>query len=349
MAPVIFYKDTGNPVAPYFISPWQMEAGEPREPNLKPLRGDFFCMPCGLPKAFKDEGFMAHGETASEDWLLEDIIEEEDFTQLILHMDTQIRKGTVKKIIRLHEGSNMIYIRHELSGFEGSFSLGHHVTLRIPEREGSAILSTSPIKFGYTQPRKKMEFENNGEYYSLQPSKRFDSIKAVPTVWRDLPSIDCSKHPLTDGFMGLIQLYSEGDGKPAWAAVYYPQANFIWFALKNPEILTTTVLWMENRGRHTYPWNGRTRCLGVEDNCVAMGDDEFNTELRSELDNGGICYEHILNREKKLSINYIQGVQKVPPEYGEVMDIVFEEGGITVISQSGMRIDITVDWKYLYA
>lgn len=349
MAPVIFYKDTGKPFAPYFISPWQTEAGEPQEPNLKPLRGDFFCMPCGLPKAFKDEGFMAHGETASEDWLLEDIIEEEALTQLVLHMDTQIRKGTVKKIIRLREGSNIIYIRHELSGFEGSFSLGHHATLNISEREGPAILSTSPIKFGYTQPRKKMEFENNGEYYYLQASKRFGSIKDIPTIWRDKPSIDCSKHPVTDGFMGLIQLYSEVDSKPAWTAVYYPQENFIWFALKNPEILTTTVLWMENGGRHTYPWNGRTRCLGIEDNCVAMGDDELNTELRSELDSNGIRYEHILNREKKLSVNYIQGVQKVPPGYGEVRDIVFEEGGITVISQSGMKIDIAVDWKYIYA
>ncbi len=349
MAPVVFYKDTCSPVAPYFISPWQMEAGEPQEPNLKPLRGDFFCMPCGLPKAFKDEGFMAHGETASEEWLLEDIIEEEGITQLMLHMDTQIRKGTVKKIIRLHAGSNIIYIRHELSGFEGSFSLGHHATLRIPEREDSAIFSTSPVKFGYTQPRGKMEFENNGEYYCLQSSKKFGSIKDVPTIWSDKPSIDCSKHPLTDGFMGLVQLYSEGNGKPAWAAVYYPQENFIWFALKNPEILTTTVLWMENRGRHAYPWNGRTRCLGVEDNCVAMGDDELNAELRNELDNAGIRYEHILNKEKKMTINYIQGVQKVPPEYGEVRNIVFEEGGISVFSQSGMKIDIAVDWKYVYA
>ncbi len=349
MAPVVFYKDTGSPVAPYFISPWQMEDGEPREPNLKPLRGDFFCMPCGLPKAFRDEGFMAHGETASEDWLLEDIAEEVGSIRLILHMDTQIRKGTVNKIITLHEGSNIIYIRHELSGFEGSFSLGHHATLRIPEREGSAIFSTSPVKFGYTQPRGKMEFENNGEYYCLQSSKKFGSIKDVPTIWSDKPSIDCSKHPLTNGFMGLVQLYSEGNGKPAWAAVYYPQENFIWFALKNPEILTTTVLWMENRGRHTYPWSGRTRCLSVEDNCVAMGDDELNAELRSELDNAGIRYDHILNREKMMPVNYIQGVQKVPPQYGVVRDIVFVEGGISVLSQSGMKVDVAVDWKYIYA
>lgn len=349
MAPVIFYKDTGNPISPYFISPWQTEALEPQEPNLKPLRGDFFCMPCGLPEAFKAEGFMVHGETASKEWFFEDILEENGSIQLILHMDTKIRKGTVKKIIRLHEKSNVIYIRHELTDFEGSFSLGHHVTLKIPERKNSAFFSSSPVKFGYTQPRRESEFENNGEYYFLQSSKRFDNIKNVPTIWKDRPGIDCSRHPVADGFMGLIQIYSEQRDKPAWAAVYYPQEDFIWFALKNPEILTTTVLWMENRGRHTEPWNGRTRCLGVEDNCVAMGDDEFNAELRSELDNHGIRCEHMLDSKKKMIISYIQGVQKVPPEFGEVKDIIFDNDGITAVSQTGMRVDMAVDWKYIYA
>lgn len=348
MAPVVFYRDTGNPVIPYFISPWQSETEEPQEPNLKPLRGDFFCMPCGLPNAFRDEGFMVHGETASENWYFEDILEENDSTQLILRMDTKLRKGTVRKIIKLIEKSNVIYLTHELSGFEGSFSLGHHATLKIPEKTGSVLISTSPVKFGYTQPRNEFKFENNGEYYFLQSSRKFYSIKSVPTIWKDKPYINCSEHPLTDGFMGLIQLYNEESIKPAWVAAYYPDSNFVWFALKNPSVLTTTVLWMENRGRHAEPWSGRTRCLGVEDNCVAIGDDDLNAELRSDLDNNGIRYNHILDKNHKMTINYIEGVQKVPSEFGEVKNIIFNDCEISLISQTGREISITVDWEYLY-
>jgi hypothetical protein len=66
MSPVTFYRDTDQPVQPYYISPWQDEPPVPMPvPVLVPLRGDFFCMPFGGNTEVVDgEKHPPHGETA---------------------------------------------------------------------------------------------------------------------------------------------------------------------------------------------------------------------------------------------------------------------------------------------
>jgi hypothetical protein len=52
---------------------------------------------------------------------------------------------------------------------------------------------------------------------------------------------------------------------PAWVAATNAEAGYVWFSLKDPAVLRTTVFWIENHGRHGHPWNGRNNCLGLED------------------------------------------------------------------------------------
>lgn len=348
MAPVTFYRDSIKPVSPYFISPWQLEDYVPEEPVLRQLRGDFFCMPCGLPELYRKEGFTEHGETATGIWDLELESENEGVTELFLSMNTKIRKGNVKKSIRLKEGHNAIYIKHVLNGYSGSFCFGHHATLVMPEEKNSVLVSTSPIKFGFTLPRKKTEYSSEGEYYSLQPGMKFESIRNIPTIWKEMPYIDCSKHPIITGFVDVLQVYNEPSAKPAWVAAYYVREGFVWYALKDPGILPTTVFWMENRGRHLAPWNGRIRCVGLEDNCVAIGDDRYNRELKKVLDENGIIYEHHLNPGKPTVVNYIQGVEKVSEGFGRVEEVEFASGGMIMVSENGKKADIAVDWEFIF-
>ena len=48
MAPVTFFRDSAQPVRPYYVSPWQEEApSKMPAPVLVSLRGDFFCLPFG--------------------------------------------------------------------------------------------------------------------------------------------------------------------------------------------------------------------------------------------------------------------------------------------------------------
>jgi len=65
MAPVTFYRDSARPVRPYFISPWQGEKVKIDEPVVRPLRGDFFCMPFGAPGICRGVRHVCHGEPAT--------------------------------------------------------------------------------------------------------------------------------------------------------------------------------------------------------------------------------------------------------------------------------------------
>ena len=49
LAPVTFFSGSGKEIQPYWIAPWANEKKKfPAEAAvLKPLRGDFFCMPFG--------------------------------------------------------------------------------------------------------------------------------------------------------------------------------------------------------------------------------------------------------------------------------------------------------------
>jgi hypothetical protein len=42
-------------------------------------------------------------------------------------------------------------------------------------------------------------------------------------------------------------------------------AGCVWFSLKDPALLRSTVFRMESHGRHGRPWNRRNNCLGMED------------------------------------------------------------------------------------
>jgi hypothetical protein len=217
----------------------------------------------------------------------------------------------------------------------------------VPEKERSVIVSTSPIQFGYTLPQEAGEFHDNGSYYSLQPGQRFESLSSVPSIWKERPFVDCTRHPIGTGFMDLVQVYNEPSSDPAWLAASYPDDGFVWYALKDPRVLPSVVLWMQNKGRHYGPWNGRTRCLGLEDVCVAMGEDRYNGALRKDLDGNGIVYEHVLSGGTPFVVSYVQGVARVPVEFGGVAAIEFNDGSIDLVSQHECRVRVEVDWKFV--
>jgi hypothetical protein len=83
-----------------------------------------------------------------------------------------------------------------------------------------------------------------------------------------MPYADCSTHPLPYGFMDLIAVFPRLQKTPAWTAVAAPSAGYLWFALRDAEVLPQTAFWMSNGGRHAPPWKGVNRCLGVEDGCA---------------------------------------------------------------------------------
>jgi hypothetical protein len=117
--------------------------------------------------------------------------------------------------------------------------------------------------------------------------------------------------------------------------------------LKDPAVLNSTVLWIENRGRHGAPWNGRNNCLGLEDVTAHFADGLSASANENALTKAGVRTAVDLSADKPTVVNYIQGVAKVPEGFDVVTSVDFAPGEATFISASGKRTTIAVRHEFL--
>jgi hypothetical protein len=348
MAPVTFYKHTKNPIQPYFINPWHDEDIKISIPVLGPLRGDFFCMPFGEDNRYRDEDHTVHGEPAAGTWDLEGVERSGRISSLELLMQTSIRRGKVTKRIALHEGHNAVYLEHTLSGYSGKMNFGHHATLSADYPEDAMKISVSPFEFGMVAPADEL-LHSDGEYYSLLKGSRFKKLEKVPTVWKKPAFENCSLYPRREGFDDIIALMRKDSGHTAWQAVSLTSEGYIWYALKDPSVLPSTVFWMENRGRHGKPWRGRTRCIGIEDTLGFFAGGLKPAAQKNQLNEEGIETSRTLSKRKPTVIRYIQGVVRAPKSFHFVKKVLFTEEGLVFISDGGKEVKAKVDHNFLYS
>ena len=351
MAPVTFFRDTTQPIRPYRISPWQDEKpSEMPAPVLVTLRGDFFCMPFGgNADSVAGEKHPPHGEIVGEPWSAGVSKKTGDVTTLTLRIDTKVRNGRVTRELSLVDGQNVVYSRTIIEGFAGRTPLGHHATLVMPEKEGAVRIATSAIRFGMTYPGLFSDPKQR-EYQALQPGKKWTDLAKVPAAWKDAPDADLTRLPGRYGYADLTQLANESwektDG-PAWTTATYAEAGYVWFSLKDPAVLRTTVFWIENHGRHGHPWNGRNNCLGLEDVTAYFADGLAASTKENLLTKEGVETAVELTADKTTEINYIQGVAKIPDGFDVVQKLEFAPGKVTFISASGKRATAPVRHEFL--
>lgn len=351
MAPVTFYRDTAEPIQPYHISPWQEEQqAEMPAAVLVPLRGDFFCMPFGgNSEALGNEKHPPHGEVASSPWIRTIAERSGNVSHASMTMKTTARAGTVTKDIYLVDNQNVVYTKHTIEGFEGKVPLGHHATLAMSPQEGSVRLASSSIRFGMTYPGVFSD-PKQGEYQSLEPGKRWDSLAHVPVAWKGQMDADLSRLPARQGHADLVQIYNQAadaNGTPAWMTATFTEKNYVWFSLKDPAVLNSTVFWIENRGRHGYPWLGRNHCLGLEDVTAYFADGLKASVEPNAINQQGIKTALDLSKNNPTQIRYIQGVVRVPESFQVVKTIEFSPGQITLVSSDGQRISAPVNHEFL--
>ncbi len=350
MAPVTFYRNTREPVQPYYVSPWQAEKLQLDEPVLIPLRGDFFCLPFGgNQEAVGAEKHPVHGEVAGAEWTYAGQQRRRDITSLTLTLDTRIRKGRVTKQLFLVDGENVLYSRHRIEGFAGPTPLGHHATLALPEKEGSMRIATSAIQFGMTAPGVFSDPAKR-EYQSFQAGRRFQDLRRVPLAAKGAPDADVTRLPARIGFCDLLLLASQPPAKlgaSAWVAAVVPDQRYLWFSLRDPEVLPSTVFWIENHGRHGSPWNGRNRCLGLEDVCAYFADGLAASTRPNVLNRAGVRTAVELSGERPTAVNYIQGAARIPADFDAVSRAEFAPGSVTFISPHGARVQVPVRHEFL--
>jgi hypothetical protein len=351
MAPVTFYREGTSPVQPYHITPWQNERPVTMPaPVLVVLRGDFFCMPFGgNSDEVAGEKHPPHGEIVGDPWSVVGSRKTGDVTTLTMGIDTKVRKGHVTKELSLVDGQNAVYSRTTIEGFAGRVPLGHHATLAMPEKEGAVRIATSALRFGMTCPSLFSD-PRQREYQALMPGAKWTELSKVPVAWKGAPDADLTRLPGRYGYADLVQVANESwetTKGPAWTTATYQDAGYVWFALKDPAVLCSTVLWMENHGRHGHPWNGRNNCLGIEDVTAFFADGLAASSRDNVLTKEGVATTVDLSADKPTAVNYIQGVVRIPHGFENVKTLEFLPGEVAFISVTGKRVVAPVRHEFL--
>jgi hypothetical protein len=347
VAPVAF-RFRGRTIEPFHVAPWATEKLDGSQPPiLRVLRGDFFCMPFGgNATPFRGEQHSPHGEVANANWKLESIDRGDD-GRVSLHalLRTRVRRGRVHKTITLVPGHHAIYSRHVVSQMTGPMTVGHHAMLRFPDQPGSGIVSTSPFVYGQVFPEPVERPENRG-YSILKPGAELESLERVQMITGE--ATDVSRYPARRGFEDIVVLVADDHAPLAWTAVTFPQHRYVWFALKDPRVLRSTILWLSNGGRHYPPWNGRhVNVMGLEEVTANFHYGLAESARPNALGRRGVPTVVKLNPRRPLAVNYIMAVAQIPRGFDRVRSIEAERNGVVLISKSAKRARAPLDLSWL--
>jgi hypothetical protein len=350
LGPVTFDRK-GRKLKPYSVAPWAEEQTDPGlPPILKALRGDFFCLPFGgNATPFGREKHPVHGETANARWQFRSLETMAGRTCLHLSLTTKARPGRVDKRIWLLEGQDAIYSQHVVAEMAGPMNLGHHAMLKFPDAPGSGLVSSSRFVYGQVFPGAFEVPEQRG-YSWLKAGAEFKSLEKVPTITGE--TADLTRFPARRGFEDLVMMVSDADAPFAWTAVTFPKERYVWFALKDPQVLRETVFWISNGGRHYPPWNSRhVNVMGLEEvtSCFHMGLAE--SARRNPISRKGFPTGLKLDSRKSLVVNYIMGVAKIPSGFDRATSIHAARGKQHVVLKSvnGRQAVAALNVDFLWA
>lgn len=278
--PVTFVLPSGKRVSPFHRAAWIDEGRVLEPPMMNILRGDWSCLPFGIPypdaSVFTPEWREAvtagqtpgadvlgstfevpHGFGSNNTWTL---IESPEGITATLAYPEESGIATVERRLRPVTGQAAVDI-----GFTATArrpvrtNYGFHPTFALPKDEGQAILSVDGFEYGLVHPT---DFEPGAA--QGKPGARFTSLEAVPLAAGGTRNFtrfplagDSEELLLLVGVSGVAELSLPGQG------VRY---RLSWDPAKLPQL----ILWVSNRGRKYAPWDGRNVCLGIEPVCSAF-------------------------------------------------------------------------------
>ena len=271
-APVSFRLGDGRTIQPFAIAPWSDNpGGDPRyeelPPLLKRLRGDWACVPFGMPEtpsglpsawvgnhvATKGLGQYFHGPSANLPFQLERA--DEGCLEFRLDYPDDHPIAWVRRVIRGVPGKTRVEFTLQIMPRETiGLPVGAHPVFRLPDAVGAAELQISgQATKVYTYP-----IDAEPGVSRLAHGGVFESLQAARD--KDNAPMDLSHHPLsvvteevvlvghTAGHARLINRADRYRVDLHWDQADFPSCN----------------LWISNRGRTAFPWNGRHCALGIE-------------------------------------------------------------------------------------
>ncbi len=324
-------------IKPMHVAPWVNEnLDDSIPPILKILRGDFFCAPFGDCDVLEDE-IRPHGASANDFW---NVINHTD-SSIELSLNKKIVGAELHKKVLLKNDHPVVYQQHEFIGGEGKIPIGHHSMLK---EDKKLHLSFSNYVWAGT-PNKEIEVEPNGNSLLKYP-QRFTSLKEVKLF--DNSISDLTIYPTLENHEDLLMLVSDVSLPFSWSAASCPESGWLWFTLKNPKILCSTILWMSNGGRNYPPFSGRHKSvIGIEEVTSYFHLGHKASIETNELIKLGYKTYIELQPNKNYKIPYIFGLTEIPNNFKEVKNIESIKDGINIIDENDKSVLVRVDVNFL--
>lgn len=335
--PVRFF--FGNTIIePMHIAPWVKEELDPSvPPMLKYLRGDFFCAPFGESDILPDEK-RGHGASANEKW---DCINS-SASSIQFKLTKQICGAVLFKEISISEGESVIYQKHTFTGGSGKLPVGHHAMLKINSR---VWLSFSDFIYGGTPPQ-PVETDPEKGRSILKYSQQFNHLSLMKKS--DSEIIDASVYPFAENHEDLYMLISEKNLPFAWSAASCPSEGWLWFSIKNRDILPNTVIWLSNGGRYYPPFSSRHKnVIGIEETASFFHLGHKASIEKNFLNEQGHNTYIELSPEKETVIPWLFGVVQIPDTFKRLKEIKEIPGGIELIDNNQNTIQTKVNMNFI--
>jgi hypothetical protein len=332
----------GRDVSPFFVAPWWNEAPLASSAQvIQVLRGDFFCLPFGgNPDPYAGVKYPVHGATANGCWEPDPEAGGEEGLALSL----PAYGGRIRKRVALEPEAAVLYCEHLISGITGRMPAGHHAIVQFPDSPASGIVDFSEPAAGFTPPASP-EDPASGGYSLLAPGMEIRDRTRAPTVHGD--TLDLTRYPLAYGYEDVVQFLSDASRELCFSSVSFPAEGYLFFQLKDPRTLSSTLLWRSNGGRHYAPWNGRLRgVLGLEEvtSYFAYGI-KASAEPNPFSEKGfRTCLE--LEASRPAAVRLIMGLVPVPAGFSGVRDISRERSSVLIHGRGGekLRVPCRVDF-----
>ncbi|WP_173424039.1 hypothetical protein [Ensifer adhaerens] len=329
----------GRVMQPLHRAPWRTgedNGGIPEvfddgvAPTLQSLSGDFFCAPFGADDITDTP---EHGLPANGIWLYEQGINHEDGgVTAIFRLREPILGAKLFKQITLRPGHPVVYQRHRFIGGCGALSVAHHPMLRISE---GAKLTFSKKAFGAT-PENAVETDASRGFSALRYPQEFDSLSSVELLGGGRQ--DLTVQPGPPNAEDFLILAEEKGSKLGWTAAVLPTAGYIYFAVRDPNVLPFTMLWMSNGGRKYPPFSGRHKgVIGLEEGCTFFGAGNGPSTRRNWLNDRGYKTAITLNPHGDTVVDFAFGAIPLPEGWTEVMNISVTERELVLVSPQRQR------------
>lgn len=268
-APATFDLGNGRSVQPFAVAPWSDDGS--REfaelPQLlKRLRGEWACVPFGMPQTREDLppewksatpsslklGDWFHGPGSNEAWT---IMEQKDggiVLELVYPEDHPIER-LVRRIKGAPDAPRLDFELEVHPRQDCNLPVGVHPVFKLPSEPLQAKLVVDGATRVHTYP-----VEAELGVSKLERDQTFSSLDSAK--FKTGEPVDLSRHPLLVETEEIV-LVSGVDGT---AILDNFEENYRVTVGWDPKTFGNCNLWISNKGRQFYPWNGRFQAIGIE-------------------------------------------------------------------------------------